>query len=122
MNDRQVLHIAVVDDDPSLCRALERFLRASGMQSQSYDSAESFLADKDSRFDCVVLDVQLAGMSGLDLARQLPAQGGVPFIFVTAHDDAETRSSALGLGCAGYFRKNDAGAEVIEAIRRAASR
>ncbi|MGJ7512171.1 response regulator transcription factor [Variovorax sp. GT1P44] len=122
MNDRQPLHVAVVDDDPSLCRSLGRFLRASGIESRVYDSAESFLADSDSRFDCLLLDVQLGGLSGLDLARQLRVQGdGVPFIFVTAYNDDDTKASARELGCAGYLLKNGPGAEVIEAIRRAVS-
>lgn len=120
MNAPSPLHVAIVDDDASLCRSLGRYLRASGMDSRSYESAETFLADKDSRFDCLLLDVQLGGMSGLELARQLGQQSSrVPFIFITAFDDVDIRSSALCLGCAGYFRKNEPGAKVVEAIRRA---
>ena len=90
MNAPQPLHVAVVDDDPSLCRSLGRFLRASGIESQVYDSAESFLADTASRFDCLLLDIQLGGLSGLDLARQLRVRGaGVPFIFISAYADDE---------------------------------
>lgn len=116
------IHVALVDDDESLCRSLGRLLRASGMQSITYDSAEAFLADaKRPRFDCLVFDVQLGGMSGIELAQRLVAEGGhAPFIFITAHDDPETRAAAQAVGCAAYFRKNDTGADVIEAIRRAA--
>ncbi len=115
------LNVAVVDDDPSLCRSLGRLLRVSGMQSRSYESAESFLADTDARFDCLLLDIQLGGMSGLELARQLSEAGSrVPFIFVTACDDEEAMASARALGCAGYFSKRTAGATVVEAIRRLA--
>lgn len=122
MTDRPSIHVALVDDDASLCRALARFLRASGMLSRSFDSAERFLAAGGGGFDCLVLDVQLGGMSGLELARQLDVRGaGIPFIFITAFDDAETKALALQLGCAGYFRKTDPGAAVIEAIRRAAA-
>ena len=122
MNDRPSLHVAIVDDDASLCRSLGRYLRASGMEPCTYESAETFLTDKAARFDCLLLDVHLGGMSGLELAKRLRTEGAkVPFIFITAFDDAETRSSALCLGCAGYFRKNDPGAEVVEAIRRVAS-
>ena len=68
-----------------------------------------------------MFDVQLGGMSGIELARRLVATGGhAPFIFVTAHDDPETRAAAQAVGCAAYFRKNDSGADVLEAIRRAA--
>ena len=117
------IHVALVDDDESLCRSLGRLLRASGMQPISYGSAEAFLADtKQPGFDCLVFDVQLGGMSGIELAQRLVAEGGhAPFIFITAHDDPETRAAAQAVGCAAYFRKIDAGADVLEAIRRAAA-
>ncbi|MGO4396591.1 response regulator transcription factor [Variovorax sp. M-6] len=116
------IYVAVVDDDESLCRSLGRLLRASGMQPITYGSAEAFLADtKHPRFDCLVFDVQLGGMSGIELAQRLVAEGGhAPFIFITAHDDREMRAAAQAVGCAAYFRKNDTGADVLEAIRRAA--
>ena len=117
------LSIAIVDDDESLCRSLERLLRAAGMQSVAYPSAEAFLADaRHPAFDCLVLDVQLGGISGIELQQRLAASGErTPVIFITAHDEPETREEALAAGCAGYFRKNDSGAEVIDAIRRAAA-
>ena len=116
------LYVAIVDDDESLCRSLARLLRASGMQPIAYASGEDFLADdKSPRFDCVVLDVQLGGMSGIELARSLRAQGGhPPFIFITAHDDAQTHAEAMAAGCAAYFRKYDPGADIVHAIRRLA--
>ena len=115
-------YVAVVDDDDSLCRSLGRLLRASGMQSVTYGSAEEFLADtKKPRFHCLLLDIQLGGLSGIELARYLVAQGGhPPFIFITAHDDPETRAAARDIGCAAYFLKSEAGADVLEAIRRVA--
>ena len=117
------LYVAVVDDDQGLRRSLDRLLRASGLQPVSYESAGAFLADhKRPSFDCLVLDIQLDGISGIELARSLLAQGSaVPFIFITAHDDPEVRAAAIALGCAGYFRKCDRGAEIVEAIRRAAA-
>ena len=119
MSTSTPIHIAIVDDDESLCRSLGRFLRASGMQPSAYTSAESFLADEEHlRFDCLVLDIQLGGMSGIELAQRLTAEGGnPPFIFITAHDDTETRASAQAAGCAAYFRKSESGAEVLKAIR-----
>ena len=114
------IYVAVVDDDEALCRSLGRLLRAAGMQPVTYPSAESFLADdKHPRFDCLVLDVQLGGISGIELLRRLAAVGEkTPAIFITAHDDPEIREEALAAGCAGYFRKTDSGADVLEAIRR----
>ena len=117
------MYIAVVDDDENLCRSFARLLRAAGMQPISYASAEAFLADeKRPRFDCLVLDIQLTGMSGLDLQTQLAAMGTMaPVIFITAHDDPQARARAHAAGCAGYFRKTDPGSEVLEAIRRVAA-
>lgn len=122
MRTSQPLHVAVVDDDESLCRSFARLLRASGMQPATYRSGEAFLADtKQPRFDCLVLDIRLEGMSGLDLARQLVARGSVvPFIFVTSSDEPESRAVAAALGCAAYLLKTDPGAAVLDAIRRVA--
>lgn len=115
------IYVAVVDDDENLCRSFARLLRAAGMQPITYPSAEAFLADaKHPRFDCLVLDIQLLGMSGLELQKRLAAAGtAAPVIFITAHDDPQEREQAYAVGCAGYFRKTDAGSEVLEAIRRA---
>ena len=115
-------YVAVVDDDESVCRALSRLLRAEGIQPVSYLSAEAFLADtKRPQFDCLVLDIQLGGMSGVDLHRQLQASGSsTPVIYITAHDEPETRERAQAAGCAAYFRKTAPGQDVLRAIRRAA--
>jgi FixJ family two-component response regulator len=122
MSTDELLYVAVVDDDESFCRSLGRLLRAAGMQSITYTSAEAFLSDtKHPRFDCLVLDVQLGGMSGIELGRRLAAEGRyAPFIYLTAHDDAETRAGAEAAGCAAFFRKTDSGADVLDAIRRVA--
>ena len=116
------IYVAIVDDDADLCRSMSRLLRAAGIQSVTYPSAEAFLADyKSPRFDCLVFDIQLEGMSGLELSRRLAASGSsTPVIFITAHDDPAVRAEALAGGCAGYFRKNDPGEAVIDVIRRVA--
>jgi FixJ family two-component response regulator len=117
-------YVAVVDDDESACRALSRLLRAEGFQPVSYLSAEAFLADsKRPSFDCLVFDVQLGGMSGIELQRQLVASGSsTPVIYLTAHDEPETRERAEAAGCAAYFRKTAPGTDVLQAIRLASSR
>ena len=113
--------VAIVDDDESLCRSLGRLLRAVGMSPVAYPSAEAFLNDaQHPPFHCLLLDVQLGGLSGIQLQRQLVDSGEkTPIIFLTAYDDPEARAQAIAAGCAAYFRKTDAGAEVIEAIRKA---
>ena len=113
-------YVAVVDDDQSVCRSCARLLRAAGIQPITYASAEAFLADTTRpRFDCMVFDVQLGGMSGIELGRKLTAEGNLaPIIYITAHDDPEARAEAQAAGCAAYFRKNDSGADVLATIRR----
>jgi FixJ family two-component response regulator len=113
------IYVAVVDDDESACRALSRLLRAEGMQPVVYPSAEAFLADaKRPGFDCLVLDIQLGGMSGLELHQQLKAAGSsTPVVYITAHDAPEFREPAQALGCAAFFAKTAPGRNVIQAIR-----
>src|SRR3954451_14880644 len=108
-------YVAVVDDDKSVCRSFGRLLRAAGLQPITYPSAEAFLEDtKHPQFDCLVLDVQLGGLSGLDIRKQLAASGQTtPVIFITAHDDPDARTEAIAGGCVGYFRKADSGSEVL---------
>jgi FixJ family two-component response regulator len=101
--------VAVVDDDASLCRSLSRLLRAAGIQSVSYLSAEDFLADaKRPQFDCLVLDVKFGGISGIELNQQLAAAGSItPVIFITAHEEEEVRERALCTPCVAYLRKTE---------------
>jgi len=115
--------VALVDDDESVCRSLGRLLRAAGIRAVPFASAEAFLAAPASPevYDCLILDLRLEGMSGLDLGRRLAARGcTTPFILVTAHEDDGTRVEAARAGCAAYFRKTDPGAGVIQTIRRLA--
>lgn len=115
------INVAVVDDDESFARAFERLFRAAGFGVQTYSSAEAFLAATTLRQpDCLVLDIQLSGMSGLDLQRHLRDIGTrVPIIFVTAHDTPEVRAEAERGGCSAYFVKPVPGKSIIKAITRA---
>ncbi len=121
MKNSQNICVAVVDDDESLCRSLSRFLRAARLLPITYPSAEAFLADTEHpQFDCLLLDVQLDGMSGLDLSRRLAALKDLtPIVFITALDDPSVRVQAEASGCAGFLRKTDSGEEVLAAICRA---
>jgi FixJ family two-component response regulator len=96
-------------------------LQSSGLHSIAYTSAEDFLDDQMRvPFACLLVDVQLGGMSGLELHRRLAAcQVRTPVIYITAHDDANVRTDALANGAAAYFRKTDAGADIIAAIQQA---
>ena len=121
MGSTQNIYVAVVDDDESICRSFSRLLRAANFQPVTYASAEAFLADaKHPKFDCLVLDIQLEGMSGLELRKRLSVvKDSTPVVFITAHDDQDARAMAQECGCAGFFRKTDSGADVLAAIRRA---
>jgi FixJ family two-component response regulator len=113
--------VAIIDDDPSANRALGRLFRGAGFEPHGFDSAEQFLATPSRRsFACLLVDIQLSGMSGLDLQRQLQAEGSaLPLIFITAHDDAASRAEAIRQGCSGFFYKTDPGPLIIDALRRA---
>ena len=115
------INVAVVDDDESLARSLERLFRASGFMVRTYSSAEAYLAPTTlPPPDCLLLDIQLGGMSGLDLQRRLNELGSrVPIIFVTAHDAPEVREQARQAGCSEYFLKPVPRKSLIEAIIQA---
>ncbi len=112
------VYIAVVDDNESFCRSLGRLLRAADYQPVTYSSAEAFLADTNHpRFECLLLDVGLGRMSGLELGRRLAAVGSTtPMIFITAHDDATTRSEAEALGCFAFVSKVETSGGLLKAI------
>ncbi len=114
-------YVGIVDDDESLRRSLARLVSAAGMRPVTYSSAEEFRADmKKPQFDCLILDVQLPGASGLDLRDQLAAESDLtPVLFITAHDDPRAQQVAMAGPCAGFFRKTDAGSELLDAIRQA---
>lgn len=113
--------IAVVDDDISVCTSLSRLLRLAHFEPVSYSSAEAFLADHaHARFDCLVLDVRMGGMSGLELFEHIAAdRAHPPVVFIAALDEPAARARAQALGCAGFYSKSTPGAEIIAAIRRA---
>jgi FixJ family two-component response regulator len=98
---------------------MSRLLRASSFQPVTYSSAEAFLTDTNRpKFACLVLDIQLQGMSGLELRKSLLAvKDFTPVIFVTELDNPQIKAQAKASGCAGYFSKTDPGTELISALR-----
>jgi len=115
------IRVAVVDDDESFSRAISRLLRAAGFEPSVYPSAEAFLQDPtQAPADCLLLDIHMGGMSGLDLRRQLTVLGQTtPVIFVTAHDEPKTRQEAQQVGSSGYLCKPVPGRLLLEAIAKA---
>jgi FixJ family two-component response regulator len=113
-------YIAVIDDDESLCRSLARLLQQAGFHPITYPSAEDFLDDPlRTHFGCLLVDVQLGGMSGIEMHAKLRAEGNrTPIVYITAHDDPRARAQAIEMGSAGYFRKTDTGLDILETVRR----
>jgi FixJ family two-component response regulator len=115
------IQVAVVDDDESFARAIGRLLRAAGFGTAIYNSTEAFLRSFAARpVNCVVLDIQFAGMSGPDLGRRLFAIGTmVPIVFVTALEDEETCREAREINRSALLHKPVSGQALIGAIRHA---
>jgi FixJ family two-component response regulator len=99
--------ISVVDDDESVREATKGLLRSSGYDAMTFASAELFLAAGAIRkTECLVLDIRMPGIDGLELQRRLnEARSPVPIIFVTAHDDRAQREKAFEAGAVNFFRK-----------------
>jgi FixJ family two-component response regulator len=99
--------VAVVDDDPSMCQAMASLLMAYGLQVEHFFSAEDFLSSVHfDRTDCLVLDIRMDGMSGLELQRELAARARrLPIIFVTAHGSKNQEQIAMRAGAAAFLRK-----------------
>jgi FixJ family two-component response regulator len=114
--------IAIVDDDPSTLQGLNRLLSAHGFRVQTFASAELFLDDIDKcEADCLLLDIHLGGISGIELRRQLIlSRRALPVIFMTAIEDAVTRQMAFDLGCVAYLKKPFLAKLLIDAINSVA--
>jgi FixJ family two-component response regulator len=110
--------IAVIEDDPSMLQGLNRLLSAHGFRVQRFTSAESFLDDiATCEAKCIVVDVHLGGISGIDLKRRLTSSGrDLPVIFMTAIDSEATRQDAFDAGCVAYLKKPFLAKLLIEAI------
>jgi FixJ family two-component response regulator len=120
MKMRQPL-VAIVEDDLGARSALVTLLRAYGYRVEAYESAEEFLAAKRAEQPaCLVLDVNLADISGIELSRHLLANGRkVPTIFVTGLKDERSRRQALELGCVAFIGKPYTAEVLIEAVATA---
>jgi FixJ family two-component response regulator len=99
--------VAIIDDDPSVLRAMDNLISAMGYQTERYASAEEFVDPAmKSEAACLVVDMELGGMSGLELGYHLSAIGlTFPIIFVTGSQDVGMRKGALEFGCIAYLPK-----------------
>lgn len=114
----------IIDDDAAVRVALERLLIAAGIRVRAFASADAFLAaGQPMEGACIILDVMMHGLSGLDLCRALKERGvRAGFIFVTAHDTPLARQQARDAGAIAYFRKPVDGRALIDAIEWARAR
>ena len=113
--------IAVVDDDEAIREATESLIRSVGFRAAVFASAEDFLRSSQLQdIACVIVDVRMPGMSGLELQRQLAtAHYAIPIIFITAHGDAEARAQALRAGAVDFLDKPFRDEVLLQAVQAA---
>lgn len=111
--------ISVIDDDESVRRTTTLLIESFGFRAAAYESAESFLRSGRLRdASCLIVDVQMPGMSGLQLQSHLAAAGcGIPIIFVTAYESADSRQRAMRAGAAAFLGKPFSDEQLLQTIR-----
>jgi FixJ family two-component response regulator len=113
--------VVIIDDDSEMRDAMTTLVSAYGYCAETFDSAETFLACASTcRASCLLVDIELGDLSGVELARQLAADGfKFPIIFMTGHDDATIESQAIAAGGIAFLRKPFPAKMLIDAIKRA---
>lgn len=116
--------IFVVDDDRAVCTALARLLRAEGFEAAAFDTPEAFLEDHDpSALGCVLLDLSMPGLDGLELQQALAERGStLPIIFLSGHGDIRSSVRAMKQGAVDFLTKPVNDADLIGAVRVAVDR
>jgi FixJ family two-component response regulator len=112
--------VFVVDDDPSVCLSLKRLLRAVGLETRTFASAQEFLrCERPDAPGCLVLDVRLPGRSGLDLQEELATEKiDLPVVFLTGHGDIPMSVRAMKAGAVEFLTKPFREQDLLEAIQR----
>ena len=113
--------MAIVDDDDALRTSLDNLIRSVGFRAQGFSSAEAFLRSNHvHETACLILDIRIAGMSGLELQRQIVAANWqIPIIFITSHVDDEARARALAAGAVAFLYKPCREDDLLQAIEAA---
>jgi FixJ family two-component response regulator len=111
--------VSIVDDDTSVRESLKMLFESAEYEAEAFASAEEFLsAGHLDESSCLVLDVQLPGISGIDLQNRLRADGNnITVIFITAHPDEHTRQLAMRAGAARFFSKPFNGTDLLTSVR-----
>jgi FixJ family two-component response regulator len=112
--------IHIVDDDVGFLEGIERLLSAHGLPVKSFSSAEAFRARADADDPCcVILDIHLGGISGIDLMRELFRSGSkTPVVLITANDSEYVRRAAMEAGCSAFLQKPVSGTLLLDAVRK----
>ncbi len=114
------MRVALIDDDPAVLDSLRLYLERQGLAVACFASADAFLAGGDQSFDCVVADVRMPGLSGLDLVRRFTTEGQVsPVILITGHGDVDMAVAAIKLGAFDFIEKPFDESRLLEAVRNA---
>ena len=114
--------VAVIDDDEAICDWMQRTLGVRGLRTRTYRSAEAFLGDPAGMAGCLLLDLQLPGLSGLDLLKRLQQQPSAPaVVIITAHGDVQSARAALKMGALDFIEKPVRMEELLAAIDEALS-
>ena len=110
--------ISIVDDDDAVRNSLDDLIRSIGFRTQGFPSAEAFLNSNQARGTaCLILDVRMPGMNGLDLQRQMVAANWrIPVVFITSHADDDARARALEAGAVAFLYKPFREEELLNAI------
>src|SRR3979409_2494369 len=113
--------VAILDDDDSMRSALQGLLKAVGVRAQAFASAEGFMkSGQQHHTSCLIADIRMPGMSGLELQSQLNAEHcRIPTIFITAHGDAKMRLQALRAGAVEFLSKPFDDEVLLESVRAA---
>jgi FixJ family two-component response regulator len=113
--------IAIVDDDDSVRTAVQGLLKAVGLPAQTFASAEGFLeSGRQDETACLIADIRMPGMSGLELQAKLNAERRrIPIIFITAHGDAKMRMQALRAGAVEFLAKPFDDKALLDSVRAA---
>src|ERR687891_2739948 len=113
--------ISIIDDNDSVRGSLQRLMRSVGFAVNVFASAEEFLdSDRLRNTDCLILDVRLPGMNGLELQRHLAtSRFEIPIIFITSYEDDEVRARAFNAGAVAYFLKPFNDEDLLNAIEAA---
>jgi two-component system response regulator FixJ len=119
MNER--IHLALIDDDDAVLDSLRLYFDGQGVETACFPAANDFLAaiERSQRFDCIVSDVRMPGMSGLDLVHHLKGRDGVPIILITGHGDVDMAVAAIKVGAFDFIEKPFDEARLLASIRNA---